>query len=246
MKRALAIALAFLGWAATAPVRAQPLLVDLEEHRVAITAGFTGTSVLVFGAIQGDGDVVVAVKGPAKDITVRRKERVALIWMNADSMTFVRAPTFYSVASTRPLAEIAAPEVLQRNGIGVDHLRLENRGDASAGEVAEFRAGLMRNKQRDGLYYKTPAEIRVMAGGLFRADLKFPSNVPIGAYTVEVYLFRGGEVASAQTTPLAISNEGVGANVHFLAHQYAVLYGIAAIFIALLAGWAASVAFRRV
>ncbi len=246
MRRAFTLALAFLAWAAAAPSRAQPLLVDLEEHRVAVTAGFTGTSVLVFGAIQGDGDVVVAVKGPAKDITIRRKERVALIWMNADSMTFVRAPTFYSVASTRPLAEIAAPEVLQRNGIGVDHLRLEHRGDASAGEVAEFRAGLMRNKRRDGLYYKTPAEIRVMAGGLFRADLQFPSNVPIGAYTVEVYLFRNGEVASAQTTPLAISNEGVGATVHLLAYQHATLYGIAAILVAFLAGWAASVAFRRV
>lgn len=245
MRRSLLILTLIVAGFAAGRAHAQPLLVDLEEHRVAITAGFTGTSVLVFGAIQGEGDVVVAVKGPAKDITIRRKERVAFIWMNADSMTFVRAPTFYAVASTRPLHEIAAPEVLQRNGIGIDHLRLEERGDASAGEVAEFRGGLMRNKQREGLYYKTPAQIRVMAGGLFRADLHFPSNVPIGTYTVEVYLFRNGEVSSAQTTPLAISNEGVGASVHFAAHQYATLYGIGAILLALLAGWAASVAFRR-
>ncbi len=225
--------------------RAEPLLVDLSDHLVKITAGFVGTDVLVFGAISGPGDIVVVVKGPAKDLIVRKKSRVAGMWLNRDSLTFVRAPTFYSVAATRPLAEFVPLALLQRQGIGVEHLRLEERGAATEGEVAEFRLGLVRNKQGEGLYAREVAKIAVLAGGLFRADLSFPANVPTGAYTVEVYLIRDGDVASAQTTPLVVSNVGVGADVHFFAHGHAALYGVFAVLLALLAGWAASAAFRR-
>src|SRR5581483_8668866 len=65
---------------AGAPARAAtddvPLVADLSSHLVAITTGFTGASVLLFGATNGPGDIAIVIHGPAKDIAVRRMARL--------------------------------------------------------------------------------------------------------------------------------------------------------------------------
>lgn len=225
---------------------AQPLVADLSDHLVAITAGFTGTDVLLFGAVEGEGDVAVVIRGPEKDVTIRRKGRFAGLWVNREVLTFARAPMYYFVASSRPLVDLGPAALLQRHGIGLDHLKLEEEEAVNPVELAAFRAGFIRNKQREDLYYKEPGKVAFLTGRLFRTDIYFPANVPTGTYSVEVFLIRQGEVVSAQTTPLVVSNVGVGADVFLFAHRYSFLYGIAAIAMALFAGWSASAAFRRV
>ena len=83
-----------LGAAAPA-ARAQALVADLTSHLVAITTGFTGTSVVLFGATDGGGDVIVVVRGPERDMVVRHKSKVAAVWVNTRQATFLNAPSFY-------------------------------------------------------------------------------------------------------------------------------------------------------
>ena len=106
------------------PARSVGLIADLSSHLVAITSGFAGVDVLLFGAIDGPGDVVVVVRGPERVQPVHRKSNVAGIWMNTAQVTFESAPVFYFIASSRPLDEIADPSVLRANQFGVDHLQL--------------------------------------------------------------------------------------------------------------------------
>ena len=47
----------------TAPAADHELLVDLSESVVAITTGFVGSDLLLFGATEGDGDVIVVLLG---------------------------------------------------------------------------------------------------------------------------------------------------------------------------------------
>jgi hypothetical protein len=53
------------------PARADPVVADLSSHLIAITTGFTGTEVLVFGATDGEGDIAVIVRGPEREEIVR-------------------------------------------------------------------------------------------------------------------------------------------------------------------------------
>ena len=64
-------------------------------------------------------------------------------------------------------------------------------------------------------------------------------------YFVEIYLFRDGDVASAEIVPLSISKVGLGAEIYDFAHNLAPLYGLLAIALAVLAGLGAEAAFRR-
>ena len=231
-----------------APARAQQELVaDLSDHLVAITTGFTGADVLLFGAVEGDGEIVVTVAGPRTDITVRRKDRVAGIWANVDSMTFANTPAFYAVAATRPLEDVAPEDVRRRQEVGLDNLDLRPIGDdLDPMAVAEFRAGLIRNKIAGNLFLADVAEISVLSDRLFRTRIKLPANVATGTYTVSVYYIRDGSPVHAQTTPLVVSKTGIGADVFLFAHTNAAAYGVIAIIIAVAAGWLAAWIGRKV
>jgi uncharacterized protein (TIGR02186 family) len=230
----------------------QDLVADLSQHLVAITTGFTGTEVLLFGAVErpagggSPGEVAVVVRGPGTPVTMRRKSRVAGIWMNTASMTFERVPSFYAVAASAPLSQIATPQVRQRNGIGLDALDISlPPAKASPNVAREWRDALIRAKQRNGLYSASVRPVVFLGARLFRTEVYFPANVPTGSYQVETYLLRDGQVVSAQTTPLIVSKVGVEATLTRFATEYAAVYGLVAIIVALLAGWGGYALFRK-
>jgi uncharacterized protein (TIGR02186 family) len=247
IRRRLGLALIVLAAslaAALSPARAQPLVFDLSSHLIAITTGFSGTELLLFGATEGEGDVVVILRGPDSETVVRRKSRVAGIWINTDSLTFTNVPTFYRVAASRPLDDITTPAVRARHQIGLENLRF-TPATTRRSDVDAFRAGLMRNKEARALFSSEVGRVAFLGPRLFRTRVELPANVPPGAYTAEVLLLRNRQVIAAQTTPMFVSKVGVGAEVYDFAHRYAAVYGILAIAIAVLAGWGAGVAFRK-
>ncbi len=229
--------------------RGQALVADLSNHHVAITTGFTGTDVLLFGAVEGKGDIVVVITGPPETVVVRNKQRIAGIWINAESVKFEGVPNFYAVASSRPLDEITSPDILETQQIGPQNVATTTGADdraRPAKEIEQFRAALIRNKQRSGLYSVEPEHIGIVSDRLFRTQIRFPSNMATGNYTAVVYLFRKGEAVQAVSTPILVEKVGIGAEIYSFAHNQSALYGIAAIVIAVFAGWLGGVIFRKV
>jgi uncharacterized protein (TIGR02186 family) len=246
----LLAALCLLGLAGSQVRAADPLVADLSKHLVAITTGFAGTDVLLFGAIEEvtggkPGDVAVVVRGPNRTETVRHKERTAGIWINSGTAKADNAPSFYLAAATRPLDELAAPAVLARHQIGLDNLDLDIRVKDGGTGREEYRRALIRLNQKKGLYGARVLEIGMLSQRLFRTDVHFPANVPVGVYLVEVYLFVDGQVVSAQTTPLVVSKIGIGADIYDFAHHRAAVYGIIAVLLAAFAGWLAAAVFKK-
>ena len=223
-----------------------PLVADLSDHLVAITTGFAGTDVLLFGATEEEGDVVVVVRGPSQPVTMHRKSRVLGIWANTASMSFARAPSFYAFAASRPLSEVAGSTELERHEIGIEHIRLElPRSKASENVAADWRSALVRTHQTIGVYQGSPGLVSFLGNRLFRAEFHLPANVPTGSYQVQVFLFKDGRVKSAQVTPLIVSKIGVQAEIFDFAHERSALYGIFAIVVALAAGWLGNALFRK-
>lgn len=248
----LLVATAAIGLGLTGAARADGFVADLSDHLVAITTAFTGTHVLLFGALDGPGsrEVAVVVRGPAGEAGVRRKRRVGPVWVFTDEMRFRDVPAYYAVAASRPLVQLAGPAELARHGVGVDSLRLEAAEPAEVagrdkGDLAAFRAALVRAKQREGLYPEEVSTVSFLGNALFRTRLAFPANVPPGTYQVEVLQFADGRVAYAQSSVLDISKVGVEADLYDFAHRRPALYAATAILAAVAAGYAASVAFRR-
>jgi len=223
-----------------------PLVADLSEDLIAITTGFTGTEVLLFGATEGAGEIIVVVRAPESRVVVRRKARVGGIWINADSLTFDKVPGFYHVAASQPLADLLSKTVLEREQIGAENLSLPSLMSGSKDEIAAFSTALIRNKQRVGLFSAKLGEIKFLGNRLFRTQVEFPSSVPTGVYTATVYLVDGGAIIDRTETPLQVQKTGFEANVFEFANERSAIYGVIAILIALAAGWFAGIVFRNV
>lgn len=221
------------------------LVAALSNHLVAVTTGFSGSNVLLFGAIDGPGDVVVVIRGPEDVATVHRKGRSFGIWINEADMAFAEVPGFWASAVNRPLEEILPESVIAAHQLDLQHLRLTPLEATSLRRIAEFRTALIRNRQQQGLYSTEPGRIDFLGNRLFRSDLWIPANGPIGTYSVTVFLVHDGDIVSAETTPLIVGKVGFEAQVFDFAHRWAPLYGIVAVLLAAVAGWMANLAFRK-
>lgn len=231
-------------------VRADTLATDISSHLVQISSSFSGTSLLVFGAVEAEGpgrrDVVVVLRGPERPVTVRRKENRFGIWLNASATTYGGVPGFFAVATTRPLDQVAAPGELARHRLDIPYLRLEaNSTTPDPAAEAEFRAALVRLKTKEGLYGAAALPVTFSAANLFRAEFRVPSNMPPGSYKVEAYLFRDGDLVAAQSSPLFVDKSGFERRLFTLSRQNPAIYALVAIVLAVAAGWLAAYVFRR-
>lgn len=231
----------------TMPARANGLAADVSDRLIAITTAFVGDDVVVFGSTETGGDIVITVQGPRENQMVRRKARVAGIWINRDRVEFGDVPSFFAIAASDPLQDIVNVAVRDQLELGVEHLRLKPVDGAgyTSEELDAFTEALIRNKERKGLYTVTPVTINFPGPKLFRATFDFPANVPPGLYRVEVFQLKDGLVIDAQQSALQISKVGMEAEVYDFARESAALYGLVAILIAISAGWLAGIVFRK-
>lgn len=240
MKQLLLLLLALFACGAA---RAEPILADLSIRAIDINATFRGTQILLFGARSEPGDIVVVVRGPERDYVVRKKERVAGVWVNYASEKFAEVPSFYAVASSTSLDEIINPSLLKAYDIG-EAFTDPSRYDGPLAK-REFWGALVQDHQRHALY---PAEVQPIyfwGESLFRTALNFPKNIPEGTYKAEIYLLRDGELVALQSTPIVVEKVGFEAHMHQLAHTWPLVYGLLCVVLAGGAGYAASRFFRK-
>jgi len=248
--------------ATAAPTMAAPpeqLEADVSTRSIAVTAAFKGSEVTVFGTVDnsrqpspesGYYDVVVAVEGALEPAVVRRKSNVAGLWINTHEANFDLAPSYYAVASTRPLEEIADAEVLAKNGIGFENILItvnpETLKSLDAAGLRDFQAAISRLKSREGLYSRDDYGVTFSGRSLFRSTLALPANVPVGQLTARIYLFRDGVLLNRKSTKVGLERTGIERFIHESAHNSPWLYGIIAVLIAMSCGLAASALFDRV
>ncbi|HEX4113670.1 MAG TPA: TIGR02186 family protein [Stellaceae bacterium] len=242
---AILLSSAILCAGAPAPA-AEPVRADLSDHVVAITTGFTGTSLVLFGSRQEAGEIVIVVRGPAARAVVRRRHHVLGFWLNTEGAVFDDVPAFYATISNRPLDQISSEAVLRLHGIGIQNLhpRLRDRSNLGAKREVDYRTALIRRQERAGRFVETVGLIDFLGDHLFRTTVAFPSNVPVGTYSVEIFLFRDGALIAGQSVPLKVTEAGVDSNVSQFAQGETLIYGLIAVAATAMAGWLASLPFR--
>lgn len=238
--------------AATAPARAERLVASLSRHVVRITSSFVGDEIVLFGSVENDDageplqrtyDIVATVLGPRETFVTRRKERMFGIWGNADARTFVNVPSYLSVLSTRPFQEIADAQTLSRQQVGIASAAFPNVGPGALDDP--FRQAFVRIKRERELYLEATNGVTFLTPTLYRASILLPAETPIGTYGVEVKLFADGGMIARTNSAFEIDTVGFEQFIAASAVDHGLLYGLATAAMALLAGWFASIVFRR-
>jgi len=232
----------------------KPVLVpDISARQVEIRYSFTGAQLLLFGAVVYPGgrppdrqvDIAVVLRGPVQPILVREKMKIAAIWMNADSNRFRSAPSFYAVASSRPIGDLLDERTAAIYELGMHNLQLSPGGGALPEKERRFEAGLLDLRSRQNLFSENPRGVEIVGGVLYRAVITIPSQVPVGTYTAETFLIDRHKVIAAATRDIQINKSGFERYVALAARRHRFLYGLTCVLLSLGLGWAAAAAFRR-
>ena len=231
MKRLFAVLCLVLLGAGRDPI----LVPEVSQHEVKVWQGFTGTELLLYGAILDpagaraarDYDIVVVLKGPSRAITVREKQKHAGIWFNAASTQFRSAPAFYAVASTRPLEQIVDPRTAAIYELGRPCLQ---------------RAPMASEQ----LYQQNPRGVTISEQVLYQARIELPSNVPTGNYTAETFAISKGRVVASAVARVNVEKSGFEKAVADFARHRAFFYGLLAVGVSVGMGWLAGRLFALV
>ncbi len=246
-----ALALCVLVCAAGLPARAEQVVLGLSMSQVEITTNFDGSEILVFGAVKRDApvpeeplDVVVAVAGPSLPVVVRRKERRFGIWVNTEAVEVDAAPSFYAVATTRPLSDVLSNTEDLRHKVSIPRAI---RSVGAAGQVADaqsFTDAVIRIRQASGAYSLQEGAVDLIDQTLFNTSIALPANLTEGDYPTRIFLTRGGDVVSVYETTIDVQKVGLERWLFELSRQRPLIYGLMSLAIAIAAGWGASAAFQ--
>ena len=244
--------LALFGLAGAA-ARAEQIVATLSHDHVFITSNFAGTDLALFGSIErdaatvarvGDYAVVVTVRGPRGSVTVREKLARGPFWLNLDQRKYIVTPAFIEILSNKPLDQIASPEQRQKALIGVDPL-VPSQGASDKPDDPRFREALIRLRREQGLFREDAKAVTLLKADLFKAQIRIPGTAPLGAYDVDVAVFSDGLSLAKTSLKFTVNKRGAEQRIAAYARESALAYGLAVVALALMAGWLASVIFRR-
>jgi len=246
LRRLLFLPLALMALGAADAPRLVP---DVSQRQVDIEYSFKGAELLLFGAIAYPGgripkkpaDVVVVLKGPERPVRIREKEKIAGIWVNADSMLFQSVPSFYAIASSRPIKQITDARTAAIYELSIDTIQLSPTSFTDTAEISRFEEGLIDLQQRTGLFVQRGGTVEITDGLLYRVRLPLSARVVVGDYTAETFLIQDGRVVAAAVRDIEVRKSGLERFVASAAEDWSLLYGMTATMIAvgmgLIAGW---------
>ena len=251
MMRALILFLALVSLTA----QRDPILVpEVSQDEVQVRQGFTGTQLLLFGAVLDpsgrraarDYDIVVVLKGPSEPIRVREKDQIGGVWMNADSVAFRSAPSYFAVASSSPIGSIVDERTAAIFEFGTDFIQLSPTGAINPDEQVRFRNGLVDLRTRQGLFVQDDGGVEVSDGVLYQARIDLPSRVQTGSYTAETFAVDNGRVVASAVARVEVRKVGFERFIEVFAQYQPFFYGLVAVMLSVFMGWLAGRLFALV
>ena len=234
------------------PVRGEEVVAGMSQNRIAITANFDGSEILIFGAVKREEPipraeplgVIITVAGPSRQIAVRRKDKRFGIWVNVDSVEVDSAPAFYAVATSAPLNKVLADIEDLRYRISIPRAIRSVGAPMNVKDAASFTDALIRIRIANNLYQMLEGQVELSQETLFDTSIILPSNLVEGEYRARIFLTRSGKVVDEYETEIGVHKVGLERWIYALAHEQPLIYGLLSLFIAIAAGWGASAVFR--
>jgi hypothetical protein len=229
------------------PAHAAAPTLKLSPATVSIGAFFQGQTVTVTGAIPTGTQAVLEVMGANADEPLMRQGRRGGLWMNVGEIAVHDAPALYLVLSSAPALLAAAPPTATW-GYQALTQRLTFSGQIEARERPEFIDQFLRLKESEHIYAMQPGALKLgaAAGGetALTGTFSLPTNTRPGTYQACLSVIEDGQVVDRTCTGLTVAMVGFPAWLAALAFQHGATYGVLAVVIAIVTGFAMGFVFK--
>jgi uncharacterized protein (TIGR02186 family) len=248
----LAVAMAVMMLAVTAPSAFAQLTTKANHDHISIDLNYHGSTVSVSGMSDPDVDLIVKIYADDSDEKLKQIGKVAgVVWMNTDELTFENTPDLYYLRSTKNLDEILSRQQLVDNGIGYDALAetVQIKPAPAPDEKSVLFGDFIKYKEAGNLYSRSVGSFDINPadeGGMsYYTVMAWPYEAPPGKYQVVVYAARDGQVVDTATSEVTVDETGTVKILADMAGENGALYGTAAIAVALVAGMGVGIVFGK-
>jgi hypothetical protein len=229
------------------PARAAAPGLTVTPATVQIGTFFNGQAVTVTGVIPAGAQAVLEVMGASGEEPLMRKGRRAGLWMNVGEIVVKEAPSLYLVMSTNKELLTAAPPTATWGYRALEQ-RISFTGRIEPQERPEFMEQFLRLKESEQIYATWPGALKVgpAAGGEspVAGTFTLPTNTRPGTYKVCLSVIADGQVVSRVFADLKVELTGFPALLASLAYQHGAAYGVLAVVIAIVTGFAMGFLFK--
>ena len=222
------------------------------KREVDIGLMYNGDYIYFFGSVPDDSvDVIVKLTSTENaPLSVNRKGKVALMWMNVKQFTVEGLPLLYKIHSTRPIDEILSKSMKSELGIGYEVLKSQMslkqvRGTPSPDDTDTVFNGILKLKQESNLYNIDEKRIEITGGKIFKHNFRFPPAAKEGTYRAESYILRNGKLLGKGIDEVVVQKTGIEAAFTNLAFKHPALYGAIALIVAIGMGLLVGFIFKK-
>ena len=224
------------------------LLTDVVDKDIKIRTSFAGAQIFLYGTFDPElfnkAEILVVIQGPRKDVILRKKYRKFGIWVTGDEKIYFRnIPSYYATASSGPLNKEIFDNFFISKQIGWGNIKSSNYGNTNGLEHQAIGKSLID----EGLLSENNTSVEIFNKSLFKAVFDVPAVTPTGIYTAQTYLIgKNGKLIAEWENKIKVSKEGLAEELYEFSRNKSLFYGIFAALGALIAGFLASEAFRRI
>ncbi|MEM6823608.1 MAG: TIGR02186 family protein [Pseudomonadota bacterium] len=235
------------------PVGAEEVVAGLSQTRVAISTTFSGSEILIFGAVKREAaipedplEVIVTVSGPSAPVVVRKKDRRFGIWINTEAVEVDAAPSFYSVSTSATWPNVLSNVEDLRHKVSVQQAIRSVGAPPGITDAERFTDALIRIREAQRLYETRIASVKFTEATLFETSVALPANLTEGTYIARFLLTRNGRVVDIHEEAINVTKVGLERFLFTLSREQPLIYGLLSLAIAIFAGWGASAIFRYI
>lgn len=244
----LALVAALVAFALCAWPTAGDAKIGLRPDEVRIGAFFNGAEVHVQGAIPEGASAVVEVLGKRIDEQLLRKGRRWNIWMNVGEVDIDGAPCLYLALSSN-LDALRSHEPDAPFGYGALRRDISFVGSLKEIDRSVLFDEFVQLKESEHLYRLLPGALRISPaagpGSTVEGTFRIPDRVDPGEYRVRLSAVKDGAVVETETTALRVRMVGMPAFLSTLAREHGGRFGLFAVGIAVVFGFAVGRVFGR-
>ncbi len=233
--------------ASAAPARAADPELQVSPDVVQIGAFFQGSQVVVTGKIPQGAQAVLELLGPRAAEHLMRKGRRGGLWMNVGEVEVDGAPSVYLATSTTEQL-LQAPAADATWGYPALKKQIRFAGQVEANERELFLDQFFQLKESEEIYATFPGALKAAgaSGDLqtVKGTFPLPTKVKPGAYQVCLTVIQNGQVTGKKCADLKVAMVGFPAAFFSLAYEHGATYGILAVVIAIVTGFAMGYLFK--
>lgn len=214
----------------------QPTL-TIRPNLVNIGTTFNGAKLSISGSVPEGASAIIRLLGEPRDEFFKQKGKaLGVLWMNLKTVEIKGVPDVFIMGTDG------------KGNVNWEHSELgflPIKGETDDAVFDEF----IKLMERDGFYEVENGVVhydKVEDGMMqFTASLEIPPAMHQGVYKVEVLAVKDGKVLGTESEELHTKLSGLPAMLSAFAFDHSLLYGIAAVIIAILAGLFMSVVFKE-